>query len=148
MIFPKKTETAEAASREMVDFMKALFMRDKVGERFRGHVSGVANFGIFVELEEVFVEGMAPLEFMTDDYYRFIPEEHAVLGRRTGRRFRLGRPRHRAGGRRGFGVAPRHLSATGGRYEGGGRRCARLTPSRRAQRYAPPREEEGPGSPA
>ena len=83
---------AEAASREMVDFMKALFMRDKVGERFHGHVSGVANFGIFVELEDIFVEGMVPLEFMTDDYYRFIPEEHAVLGRRTGRRFRLGDP--------------------------------------------------------
>ncbi len=88
----EKDRVAEAASREMVHFMKALFMRDKVGERFHGHVSGVANFGIFVELEDIFVEGMAPLEFMTDDYYRFIPEEHAVLGRRTGRRFRLGDP--------------------------------------------------------
>ncbi len=88
----ERDRTAEAASREMVDFMKALFMRDKVGERFRGHVSGVANFGIFVELEDIYVEGMVPLEFMTDDYYAFIPEEHAVLGRRTGRRFRLGDP--------------------------------------------------------
>jgi len=88
----ERDRTAEAASREMVDFMKALFMRDKVGERFRGHVSGVANFGIFVELEDMYVEGMVPLEFMTDDYYAFIPEEHAVYGRRTGRRFRLGDP--------------------------------------------------------
>ncbi|MDE0331609.1 MAG: VacB/RNase II family 3'-5' exoribonuclease, partial [Nitrospinae bacterium] len=88
----ERDRTAEAASREMVDFMKALFMRDKVGERFRGHVSGVANFGIFVELEDIYVEGMVPLELMTDDYYGFIPEEHAVLGRRTGRRFRLGDP--------------------------------------------------------
>lgn len=87
-----RDRVAEAASREMVNFMKALFMRDKVGERFRGHVSGVTNFGIFVELEDIFVEGMVPLEFMTDDYYAFIPEEHAVLGRRTGRRFRLGDP--------------------------------------------------------
>ncbi len=86
----EKDRTAEDASREMMDFMKALFMREKIGERFRGHVSGVANFGIFVELDEVFVEGMVPLEFMTDDYYRFVPEEHAVLGGRTGRRFRLG----------------------------------------------------------
>lgn len=85
-----KDRTAEAASREMVDFMKALFMREKVGARFGGRVSGVTNFGIFVELDDVFVEGMAPLEFMTDDYYRFVPEEHAVLGDRTGRRFRLG----------------------------------------------------------
>ena len=88
----ERDRVAEAASREMADFMKALFMRDKVGERFRGHVSGVANFGIFVELGDVFVEGMVPLEFMTDDYYGFIPEEHAVYGRRTGRRFRLGDP--------------------------------------------------------
>ena len=88
----ERDRTAEAASREMVDFMKALFMRDKVGERFRGHVSGVANFGIFVELEDIYVEGMVPLESMTDDYYAYIPEEHAVLGRRTGRRFRLGDP--------------------------------------------------------
>lgn len=88
----ERDRAAEAASREMVDFMKALFMRDKIGERFRGHVSGVANFGIFVELEDMYVEGMVPLEFMTDDYYAFIPEEHAVYGRRTGRRFRLGDP--------------------------------------------------------
>ncbi len=88
----ERDRVAEAASREMVDFMKALYMRDKVGERFRGHVSGVANFGIFVELGDVYVEGMVPLEFMTDDYYAFIPEEHAVYGRRTGRRFRLGDP--------------------------------------------------------
>ncbi len=86
----EKDRTAEAASREMADFMKALFMRGKVGERFRGHVSGVTNFGIFVELSDIFVQGMVPLQFMTDDDYRFIPEEHAVLGRRTGRRFRLG----------------------------------------------------------
>ncbi len=86
----ERDRAAEAASREMVDFMKALFMRDKIGERFRGHVSGVTNFGIFVELEDVFVEGMTPLEFMTDDYYAYIPEEHVLYGRRTGRRFRLG----------------------------------------------------------
>ena len=68
-------------------------MRDKVGERFRGHVSGRREIsGFFVELEDVFVEGMVPLEFMTDDYYAYIPEEHAVLGRRSGRRFRLGDP--------------------------------------------------------
>ena len=86
----ERERKAEAASREMVDFMKALFMRDKIGARFHGHVSGVARFGIFVELEDIFVEGMIPLECMTDDYYAHIPEEYAVRGRRTGRRFRLG----------------------------------------------------------
>ncbi|MEE9275793.1 MAG: ribonuclease R [bacterium] len=83
---------AEEAERDMVDFHKALFMKDRVGERFGGHVSGAASFGVFVELEDIFVEGMIPLAALTDDYYRFLPEEHAVLGERTGRRFRLGDP--------------------------------------------------------
>lgn len=84
--------TAEAAEREMVDFHKVLFMKDRVGERFSGHISGAAAFGIFIELEDIFVEGMVPLAALTDDYYRFIPEEFSVLGERTGRRFRLGDP--------------------------------------------------------
>ena len=133
----EKDRTAEAASREMVDFMKALFMRDKVGERFHGHVSGVANFGIFVELEDIFVEGMVPLEFMTDDYYRFIPEEHAVLGRRSGRRFRLGDPvTVRV---EGVDLASRRVTfqlQAGGTREVAGD-AAESRRRRRAQRYAP-----------
>ncbi len=88
----EKDRTAEAAAREVADFMKALFMREKIGAVFAGHVSGVTNFGVFVELEDAFVEGMVPLERMTEDYYHFIPEEYAVVGRATGRRFRLGDP--------------------------------------------------------
>ncbi|MDA0999904.1 MAG: ribonuclease R, partial [bacterium] len=84
--------TAEAAERDMVAFHKALFMKDRVGERFSGHISGAAAFGIFVELADIFVEGMVPLAALADDYYRFIPEEFSVLGERTGRRFRLGDP--------------------------------------------------------
>lgn len=86
----EKDRAAEAASREVADFMKALFMREKVGERHRGRVSGVARFGVFVELDEIFVEGMVPLESMKEDYYRFLPEEYALLGERTGRRLRPG----------------------------------------------------------
>ena len=151
----EKDRVAEAASREMVDFMKALFMRDKVGERFHGHVSGVANFGIFVELEDIFVEGMAPLEFMTDDYYRFIPEEHAVLGRRSGRRFRLGDPvTVRV---EGVDLAARRVTfqlQAGGTREVAGdapasRRLAGLTGTRRPERKKPPtpRRKKG-GAPA
>ena len=83
---------AEYAEREMVDFYKALFMKDRIGERHAGHISGVASFGLFVELEEIYVEGMVPLQELTDDYYHHLPEEHSVLGERTGRRFRLGDP--------------------------------------------------------
>ncbi len=88
----ERERAADGAEREMTDFHKALFMKGRVGERFAGHVSGVAAFGVFVELEEVFVDGMVPLEWLTDDYYRHLPEEHAVLGSRTGRRLRLGDP--------------------------------------------------------
>ncbi len=151
----EKDRVAEAASREMVHFMKALFMRDKVGERFHGHVSGVANFGIFVELEDIFVEGMVPLEFMTDDYYRFIPEEHAVLGRRSGRRFRLGDPvTVRV---EGVDLAARRVTfqlQAGGTREVAGdapasRRLAGLSGMRRPERKKPPtpRRKKG-GKPA
>ena len=144
----EKDRVAEAASREMVHFMKALFMRDKIGKRFHGHVSGVANFGIFVELEDIFVEGMVPLEFMTDDYYRFIPEEHAVLGRRSGRRFRLGDPvTVRA---EGVDLAARRVTFQ--LQAGGTREVAGDAPASRRlaglSGYAPPREEEAPDSPA
>lgn len=83
---------AESAEREMIDFHKALFMKDKIGERFTGHVSGATSFGLFVELEEIFVEGMVPLESMTDDWYNYLPDEHSLLGERAGRRLRLGDP--------------------------------------------------------
>ncbi|MFC1491743.1 ribonuclease R [Nitrospinota bacterium] len=88
----EREREAESAEREMVDFHKALFMRDRIGERYSGHVSGVTAFGLFVELKENFVEGMVPLEALSDDYYHHLPEEHSVLGERTGRRFRLGDP--------------------------------------------------------
>ncbi len=83
---------AQYAEREMADFHKALLMRGRIGDRLTGHVSGVTGFGVFVELEENFVEGMIPLESMTEDYYIHLPDEHAVLGERTGRRLRLGDP--------------------------------------------------------
>jgi ribonuclease R len=88
----KAERSAEAAEREMMDFHKAVFMKKRIGKRFAGHVSGVTAFGVFIELDEVFVEGMVPLALMTDDYYSFLPEIHAVLGGRTGRQLRLGDP--------------------------------------------------------
>jgi ribonuclease R len=83
---------SELAEREMKSFLKALFMRDYIDQRCTGHVSGVTGFGIFVELDENFVEGMISLESITDDYYIHLPDEHSVLGERTGRRLRLGDP--------------------------------------------------------
>ncbi|OGL62325.1 MAG: ribonuclease R [Candidatus Tectomicrobia bacterium RIFCSPLOWO2_12_FULL_69_37] len=143
----ERERAAEGAEREMVDFLKALYMKGKIGERFAGHVSGVTAFGIFAELEGSFVEGMCPLEWLTDDYYAFLPDEHAVLGRRTGKRFRLGDPvTVRV---EGVDLARRQVSLlllAGGTREAapgeeGARRLARAFGMRRPQREKRPARE-------
>ncbi|MBI4251837.1 MAG: ribonuclease R [Candidatus Tectomicrobia bacterium] len=147
-----RERAAEGAEREMVDFHKALYMKGRIGERFAGHVSGVTAFGLFVELEESFVEGMCPLEWLADDYYAFLPEEFALLGRRTGKRFRLGDPvTVRV---EGVDLARRQVSLrllAGGTHEAapgeeGARRLAGAFGMRRPQRgKRPPREEKPRG---
>ena len=76
----------------MVNFYKTLFMKKHVGKVFKGHVSGTTSFGIFAELDDFFVEGLIPLESITDDYYEFFPDDYSVVGKRTNKRFRLGDP--------------------------------------------------------
>ena len=65
-------------------------MRGRLGEEFSATISGVAAFGIFVALDEVYVEGMVHVSELGNDYYQFDPARHQLLGERTGRRFRLG----------------------------------------------------------
>ena len=81
---------ADDATGEVTDWLKCEFMMDKVGEEHTGVVSGVTNFGIFVELADVYVEGLAHISTLPDDYYQFDPIKHVLEGERTGRRFRLG----------------------------------------------------------
>ncbi|OGT46637.1 MAG: ribonuclease R [Gammaproteobacteria bacterium RIFCSPHIGHO2_12_FULL_41_20] len=81
---------ADEATREAIDWLKCEFMLDEVGEVFSGVISGVTNFGIFVELAEIFVEGLAHISTLPDDYYQFDPIKHTLRGERSGRRFRLG----------------------------------------------------------
>ena len=57
------------------------FMADKTGDEFEGYVTGVAAFGLFVELAEHFVEGLVHISTMVDDYYRFLERAHALRGR-------------------------------------------------------------------
>lgn len=85
----ERERAAEAAEREMEDFYRVRLMASRLGETYSGIVSGVTGFGLFVELDEVFVEGLAPLEGMDDDYV-FEEKEYALRGRETGRRYRLG----------------------------------------------------------
>lgn len=81
---------ANDASRDVEQWLKCEYMRNKVGDTFNGVISGVAGFGIFIELTDVFVEGMIAMRDMKDDYYIFDDIHHQLKGERTGRTFQLG----------------------------------------------------------
>lgn len=80
---------AEEASRETVQLKKVQFMADKIGDDYVGIVSGVTNFGLFVELENT-CEGLVHVSTMTDDFYTYIEKQYALMGERTRQLFRLG----------------------------------------------------------
>ncbi|EFL50951.1 ribonuclease R [Solidesulfovibrio fructosivorans JJ]] len=88
----RRERVAMEAEREILKRVTVLFLADKVGRRFTGVVSSIADFGFWVELKEVMAEGMVRLSSLSDDYYTFFPERHELIGERTGRRFRLGQP--------------------------------------------------------
>src|SRR5919202_1139532 len=81
---------ADDAERELLQWKKVKFMADKVGDEFEGYVTGVAAFGLFVELVEHFVEGMVHVSTMADDYYRFVESAHLLRGENTHKVYRLG----------------------------------------------------------
>jgi ribonuclease R len=81
---------ATDAERDSVALKKAEFMEGHLGEEFTGTVSGVTTFGVFVLLDEYFVEGLVHVNSIMDDYYNLQEEQYALVGERTGRRFRLG----------------------------------------------------------
>lgn len=81
---------ADDAERELLQWKKVKFMSDKVGDEFEGYVTGVASFGLFVELIEHFVEGLIHVSSMADDYYRFIDNAHLLRGENTHKVYRLG----------------------------------------------------------
>jgi ribonuclease R len=81
---------ADEAERELLQWKKVRFMADKVGDEYHGFVTGVAAFGLFVELVEHYVEGLVHVSSMADDYYRFREQEHALRGENTKKQYRLG----------------------------------------------------------
>lgn len=81
---------AADAERASIKYKMVEFMLDKVGQEFDGHISGITEWGIYVELEETKIEGMVALRDMTDDFYLFDEENYSVRGKDHGRTFTLG----------------------------------------------------------
>jgi ribonuclease R len=81
---------ADDAERELLQWKKVRFMADKVGDEFDGYITGVAPFGLFIELVEHYVEGLVHISSMADDYYRFVEQQHILRGENTKKVYRLG----------------------------------------------------------
>jgi ribonuclease R len=80
---------ADEATRDAMDWLKCEYMMDRVGEEFDGLITGVTGFGIFVELQDIYVEGLVHVTALSNDYYHFDPAKHRLLGERTNKIYRL-----------------------------------------------------------
>ncbi|MGB1258104.1 MAG: ribonuclease R [Thiolinea sp.] len=83
---------ADDASRDVVSWLKCEYMQEHVGETYAGIISAVTSFGLFVELSDIYVEGLVHVTALTNDYYKFDPVRHRLTGESSGRIFRLGDP--------------------------------------------------------
>ncbi len=83
---------AETAEREAVRIKQVAYMAERLGQRYHGIISGLLNFGFFVRLNDIGVEGMVRLSTLDDDYYNFDEKHFRLIGRRTGRVFKMGDP--------------------------------------------------------
>ncbi|MCM2255883.1 MAG: ribonuclease R, partial [Vicinamibacteria bacterium] len=86
----ERERQADEAEREIIEWKKVRFMADKVSETFHAYVTGVQAYGLFVELEEVYVQGLVHVSSMSDDYYELDEKAHRLSGQSSGRSFRLG----------------------------------------------------------
>lgn len=80
---------ADEASRDVENWLKCFYMQDHVGEVFNGHITGVTSFGVFVTLDDYYVDGLVHISELGRDYFQFDAARHVLLGERTGKRFRL-----------------------------------------------------------
>jgi ribonuclease R len=85
-----RERVAMEAEREILDRYRVRFMKDKVGDEFGGVISGVTAFGFFVELKDVFVEGLVRMTSLHDDYYQYHEKKYCLMGERTHKTFRIG----------------------------------------------------------
>jgi ribonuclease R len=80
---------ADEASRDVEAWLKCYFMQDKLGEEFSGIITGVTNFGIFVQLDQLFVEGLVHITDLGADFFEYDDARHELRGERTGKRYQL-----------------------------------------------------------
>jgi len=126
---------AEQSERDLLQWKKVRFLAGRAGERFRGRITGVQPFGLFVQLEDFHVDGLVPIRSLADDYYLYEPEAHRLVGERRGRIFQLADPvevelvgadlRHRGLDLKIAGMPPPPPRAAGGTGRGSGRGAGR-----------------------
>ena len=80
---------ADEADRDVENWLKCYYMQDRIGEEFDGSVSAVVPFGLFVALDDVFVEGLVHISDLGSDYFHYDDAHHSLVGERTGERYRL-----------------------------------------------------------
>jgi ribonuclease R len=83
---------AEQSERDLLQWKKVRFLAARVGETFAGRITGVQPFGLFVQLDGLYVDGLVPIRLLEDDYYVFEPAAHRLVGSSTGRVFQLADP--------------------------------------------------------
>ncbi len=83
---------AEDATREVEAWLKCQYMEGHLGDEFDGVITGVTNFGVFVQVTELMVDGLVHVTSLTNDYYKFDAGSQSLVGERTGRKYRLGDP--------------------------------------------------------
>jgi ribonuclease R len=86
----QRERVAMEAEREILERYRVRFMKDKIGEVFEGVISGVTAFGFFVELKDIFVEGLVRMTSLHDDYYQYHEKRYCLVGERTHKTFRIG----------------------------------------------------------
>ncbi len=80
---------ADEATRDVEAWLKCFYMQDRIGEIFTGSIASVVQFGIFVALDDVFIEGLVHVSELGADYFHFDDKQHAMVGERSGKRYRL-----------------------------------------------------------
>ena len=85
-----RLDTADEATRDVTNWLKCYYMRDRIGEEFAGTIASVVPFGVFVALDSVYVEGLVHVSELGEDYFQYDSVKREMLGERTGKRYRLG----------------------------------------------------------